>query len=160
MGAYLIDSVILVVISGLALLPLWTSLFNGIFDNLDAWQAVHGSTSTPSDPFELYEGQWSTLVTVATATVAIQWVYALAFWRWKQATPGKLFLGLRIEYRDRTDSLTWGSILQRWLLQYGVAVVYLLGNVFIIIDALWPLWDKNSQALHDKWPKTNVVKTR
>jgi hypothetical protein len=25
------------------------------------------------------------------------------------------------------------------------------------VDGLWPLWDAKNQALHEKWPDTNVV---
>jgi uncharacterized RDD family membrane protein YckC len=160
LGAWLLDSLISGIVAGVFLVPLWISLIHGMVDNINHWNSTHPGGTSPSDPFYAYHGQTGTLIAIIAVTVVIQWIYVIGFWRWKQATPGKLMLGLRIEYRDHTGSLTWASILQRWLLQYGVALVYGLGGIFVLIDGLWPLWDQQSQALHEKWPKTNVVRTR
>jgi len=57
-------------------------------------------------------------------------------------------------------------VLTRWLMQnLGSAVavvplVGLLGWVYSLLDDLWPLWDGQRQALHDKAARTNVVRTR
>jgi uncharacterized RDD family membrane protein YckC len=41
-----------------------------------------------------------------------------------------------------------------------VPLVGLLSSLFSLFDVLWPLWDGNKQALHDKVAKTNVVRSR
>ena len=41
-----------------------------------------------------------------------------------------------------------------------VPLVGLLGSVYSLLDDLWPLWDGQRQALHDKVARTNVVRTR
>ena len=40
---------------------------------------------------------------------------------------------------------------------FGFSAVLPLG-VALLIDFLWPLWDANSQALHDKIVGTRVVR--
>ena len=43
----------------------------------------------------------------------------------------------------------------------ALAVMLLLANlVYLLLDHLWPLWDKRRQAWHDKAGRTNVVKVR
>ena len=160
LGASLLDGLISGVIGAAVLAPLWIAVFRGMFDNLQHWADTHPSGTSPTDPFFIYQGHVAAAIWLLVLTVLLQWIYVVAFWRWKQATPGKLILGLRIEYRDNTQRLTWGAILQRWLVQYAVGVVYGVGGLFLLVDGLWPLWDAQSQALHEKWPRTNVVRTR
>ena len=60
----------------------------------------------------------------------------------------------------------WGTVLARWFMQNlgsvvaVVPLVGLLGWVYSLLDDLWPLWDGQRQALHDKVAHTNVVRTR
>lgn len=160
LGAWVLDGLIGGAIFAVVLAPLWISVFRGMLHNMQHWVDTHPSGASPTDPFFIYDGQGTALVWLLVLSLLLQWAYVIGFWRWKQATPGKLMLGLRIEYRDSTDRLTWGAILQRWLVQYAVALVYGVGGIFLLLDGLWPLWDQQSQALHEKWPGTNVVRTR
>lgn len=160
LGASILDGLIGGVIFAALLAPLWISVFRGMFDNLQHWVDTHPSGASPSDPFFIYDGHVASIIWLVVLSILLQWIYVVGFWRWKQATPGKLILGLRIEYRDSTERLTWGAILQRWLVQYAVSLVYGVGGLFVLVDGLWPLWDAQSQALHEKWPGTNVVRTR
>ena len=85
---------------------------------------------------------------------------------WKQATPGKLILGLRVRLRDRPGPMTIGTVLLRWAGQFGVGILGLLpvvgclSFIYSVLDYLWPLWDDKNQAIHDKIAKTNVVRIR
>ena len=62
--------------------------------------------------------------------------------------------------------MTIGTVLLRWVGQYGVGllgllpVVGCLSFVYTLLDYLWPLWDDKNQAIHDKIAKTNVVRIR
>lgn len=91
--------------------------------------------------------------------------YTVVFLRWKQATPGKLLTGLQVRRRDTQESLAWTTIARRVSLPTAVAVashVPVAGILFAVLgasDYLWPLWDSNRQALHDKVAGTNVVLT-
>jgi uncharacterized RDD family membrane protein YckC len=160
LGAWALDGLIAGVLFAAVLAPLWISVFRGMFDNMRDWMDTHPAGASPTDPFFIYDGQVTAFIWLAVLSVVLQSAYMIGFWRWKQATPGKLILGLRIEYRDSQERLRWSSILQRWLVQYAVGLVYAVGGFFLLLDGLWPLWDAQSQALHEKWPGTNVVRTR
>jgi uncharacterized RDD family membrane protein YckC len=116
----------------------------------DTLPAVFDATTSPGLVFFL-------CLFVASA------LYSLVFLGWKQATPGKLAAGLRIRLRE-SPGLPWSAILPRWGV---VTVLTILGQLptagtlfglLLLLDYLWPLWDKNKQALHDKIARTNVVK--
>ena len=57
-----------------------------------------------------------------------------------------------------------GTVLLRWVAQYGVGLLGLvpfvgsIGGLYSLLNYLWPLWDGKKQALHDKVAKTNVVR--
>jgi uncharacterized RDD family membrane protein YckC len=80
-------------------------------------------------------------------------LYEVVFLLWKQATPGKLILGMRVRLRESPD-LPAGAVFGR------VGITFVMGLCWIasLLDYLWPLWDAKKQALHDKVAKTNVVK--
>jgi uncharacterized RDD family membrane protein YckC len=100
---------------------------------------------------------------LAAAYVVVLAIYTLGFWRWKQATPGKLMVGLRIRRRETPGPMPWPTMLARFLFVQALALgayVPWLGFLFLIaglLDYLWPLWDEKKQALHDKVARTNVV---
>jgi uncharacterized RDD family membrane protein YckC len=86
--------------------------------------------------------------------------------RFKSATLGKMVLHLQVRLRDRPGRLPWSAIGLRVLVQWGylltavVPVLYLAMFWYPYLDCLWPLWDKQRQALHDKAARTNVVQIR
>ena len=102
-------------------------------------------------------------LTLYASLFAASVAYALVFLRWKQATPGKLLIGLQIRRRNTPGALVWSTILRRVGFTAALAVasqVPVVGVGFLILallDYLWPLWDANRQALHDKVAGTNVV---
>jgi uncharacterized RDD family membrane protein YckC len=73
-------------------------------------------------------------------------------------TLGKQATGIRI-VRDDGQRVTFG----RALLREGVGK-QLLGiitlYIYLVVDYLWPLWDRENQALHDKIASTHVVVVR
>jgi uncharacterized RDD family membrane protein YckC len=73
-------------------------------------------------------------------------------------TLGKQATGIRI-VRDDGQPMTLG----RALLREGVGK-QLLGiitlYIYLVVDYLWPLWDRKNQALHDKIASTHVVTLR
>jgi uncharacterized RDD family membrane protein YckC len=72
---------------------------------------------------------------------------------------GKQILGIRVA-RDDRESVTFG-----WALLRQFVVIYLLFQVvggFLfgipwIVDALWPLWDRENRALHDMIVSSHVL---
>jgi uncharacterized RDD family membrane protein YckC len=77
----------------------------------------------------------------------------LLFWAERQATPGKLVLGLRI-----VDAETGGMpSLRNLVLRY---VGYLVSALPLGLGYLWALWDDRRQGWHDKMGRTVVVRDR
>jgi uncharacterized RDD family membrane protein YckC len=100
-------------------------------------------------PLLMYVGPDETAVlflsTVVTALVVI------LFWHWKQGTPGKLMLRLRI-----VDAGTGGEPgLRQWCLRY---VGYILSTLPLLLGFLWAAWDPRRQGWHDKLAGTVVIR--
>ena len=155
-GAYLIDSALTSTLMWIATFPLAMSLADQMLKNLQAM-----SRQSPQgfpDLFAVYDHTWGLFLAIGLIGFAVRSLYHLGFWRFLSATPGKLILGLRIEPREAPGPLTWSMVFRRWFLMDLVTV--LSSGLFSIADLLWPLWDSRRQALHDKWPDTNVVHTR
>ena len=120
----------------------------------------------PPDAGLLVSGVTGPLVAFAVVSWVVKGVYGIGFLKAFSATPGKMLLRLEVRLRERPGPLPWGTVLARWFMQNlggAVAVVPLvglLGWVYSLLDDLWPLWDGQRQALHDKVARTNVVRTR
>lgn len=71
-------------------------------------------------------------------------------------TVGKRVLGIRIRMLAEDRNPRWSEATIRYaVFGLGTAVA---GGIFVLVDCLWPLWDKPwAQALHDKAAKTVVV---
>lgn len=129
------------------------------FDDLT--DAVEANGAAPPEPaiFDVSTGPGIALV-LSGAIASL--LYSVVFLAWKQATPGKLVVGLRVRRRESPD-LPGGTIAARVgfvsLIGIGTQVIPIL-FVISLLDVLWPLWDSKKQALHDKVAGTNVVRTR
>lgn len=165
-GAYVIDILILGVILVAVAFPFIRDVLSAFGDYFDeAVTAAENGTPTPSSSRFAEDIAGPSLV-IAAIGLVVNFVYTVAFLAWKQATPGKLAVGLRVRLRERPE-LPVSAICLRWLVQFFVPSalgrVPLLGFVFSLfwfLDHLWPLWDNQQQALHDKAAKTNVVRVR
>jgi uncharacterized RDD family membrane protein YckC len=162
-GASVIDGLILLPI-GIALAwPFWSDAFHAYaawFD--DSLDAIDRGGVAPS-AMELQREILPDLWVASLIGTAVSFVYVVGFLLWKQATPGKLALGMRVRLRETPGRVPVGAAVVRWATQYGVGVVgpvpviqYLV-QVYTLLDSLWPLWDSRKQAIHDKAARTNVV---
>ena len=94
--------------------------------------------------------------------LALIWLGYIVWWVLllrKSQTPGKLIMKLWVT-RDSGQPAGWGLMLVRELLVKGLLFGFLGGVTFYIamlVDLLWPLWDRNKQTLHDKIVGTHVV---
>jgi uncharacterized RDD family membrane protein YckC len=137
------------------------------WDELSTWfsdlsDSIDHNTARPPDPALLDATSAPGLLLVLSILVATT-LYSVVFLRWKQATPGKLIVGLRIRRRDAPGALPWSTITLRvgfvaaLLLFAQVPLIGVLFFLGVLLDDLWPLWDDKNQALHDKVARTNVV---
>ena len=161
--ALIIDGILIGIVAGVVAFP-WA---RDVFDSYSDWfdEAMNADSSTP-DTSQLQNDIAVPLAIITLINVALGFVYNVGFLMWKQATPGKLLLGLRVRLREQPGPMTIGTVLLRWTGQYGVGLLGLLpvagclSIVYTLLDYLWPLWDDKRQAIHDKIAKTNVVRVR
>jgi uncharacterized RDD family membrane protein YckC len=80
-------------------------------------------------------------------------VMVIAFWTWKQATPGKIALSARIvDAKTGFEPFVWQLIIR--YLGYYVSIIPLFMGI------LWIAFDKRKQGWHDKLARTVVVRTK
>jgi uncharacterized RDD family membrane protein YckC len=104
-------------------------------------------------------GDYLRAATVLILIYAAVWIgYELVMLKTLGATLGKLICGMRVRAFGRPGRLRWSEVLRR-VLAYQVAyAVPTIGPLYVLVDVLWPLWDGNCQALHDKAAGTAVVR--
>ena len=145
---------------------------------LDAQRRLEAGEPVPFSAFwepvtDAYLDHWLTLVVLPLAVVL---VYHGGSLRWRGATPGKAALQMRVRPRDADGRLSWGAVLARVGVQFGLAqalafgallggslpllaVSYLALLVFALADPLWALGSRR-QTLHDLAARTVVIRTR
>ena len=116
-----------------------------------------------SDPPPVLDPSTGPGLVLFASMLCVGVAYALVFLRWRQATPGKLAVGLEVRRRDARGALPWPTILRR----VGVTLVLVVGIqvpvigfgflVVALLDYAWASWDDQRQALHDKVAGTCVV---
>jgi uncharacterized RDD family membrane protein YckC len=96
--------------------------------------------------------------------ILVSFVYNVGLLKWRAATLGQMALGIKVRLREHPGPLSWGTVLLRWVGKQGyrllglVPFLGILGFVYKALNYLWPLWDEDNQAVHDKLAKTNVVR--
>jgi len=165
--AVLIDGLILLPVFVLITVPFWGDIgdaFSSYWD--DVRDSVDNGSSSPS-AWQLQRDLLGPLIAIALLGGLVNFVYNVGFVLWKQATPGKLLLGLRIRLRETPGRMPFTTVLVRWATQYGptyvigsIPFVGYVASLYATADALWPLGNRNKQAIHDLAAKTNVVRTR
>jgi uncharacterized RDD family membrane protein YckC len=166
-GAYLIDSIIVGLVTGVLAFHFYREAWHVIHDYLN--QAINdadaGRQSTV-DQGQLQRDLVKPLAGAVAIQLVVSFIYYTGFLMWKQATIGKLVLGLRVRLRERPGPMSIGTVALRWLGQFGITILGLIpfvGSItglYSLLDSLWPLWDDHRQAIHDKFAGTNVVRVR
>lgn len=77
-------------------------------------------------------------------------VFAIAFWLYKQATPGKMSVSIAVVDARTGKSLTVGQSIGRYL-------GYFLSAVPLGLGFIWVAFDARKQGWHDKLSGTVVV---
>ncbi len=166
-GAYVIDALILGVVLGIVAFPWFKEVGDIYLDYFDqAMDDANAGRGSSVSALDLQEQTFGPLAVIAAISLVAGFAYNVGFLMWKQATPGKLLTGLRVRRREVAGPMPLGTVVLRWAGQFAVGVlglVPIIGNVagiYSLLDVLWPLWDGNKQAIHDKIAKTNVVRIR
>lgn len=98
-----------------------------------------------------------------TALLAALLYYPPAMWASDGQTLGKFAMGIRVVRTDaRPMSLTraaWREVVIKVGLFDAISlapVIGALGTLAVLLDSLWPLWDRENRALHDMLAATRV----
>ena len=158
LGARIIDNIIFGVLGTVIFVAAEWSRLQHIFHLVQ--QSPNGQLSSAATSAILALEGTSLLLIALLLVLEIAWE-AMATWRWGR-TPGKALLGLRAlhvrgNYADParlTPAQSWGRAAGYFgAIGIGGLVVPFLG----LVDAIWCLWDKDRQCLHDKIAGTVVI---
>jgi len=133
--ASIIDSVLLLMI----LVPLMAYLFG--ISNFD----THIGTTVASWSAGFSSSSW--------LSHAIGALVVIAFWLYKQATPGKMVIGAHVVDARTGGTLSKGQAIGRYLAYFVSAIPFCLGLV-------WVAFDSKKQGWHDKLAGTVVVRLK
>lgn len=127
--ATLIDTVLIMVIT----FPLLVSIYGwGYFD---------------PDQTGIVAGPADALISWVLPAVAV-----VLFWMYRQATPGKMAMSLRIVDADTGKNLTIGQSIGRYL-------AYFVSILPLCLGLVWVAFDKRKQGWHDKLAGTVVIRS-
>ncbi|MGO1165856.1 MAG: RDD family protein [Janibacter sp.] len=165
-GAYLIDLLIVALLNLLVAGWAWylwmADYWTFVWDAAMAGDQDAVNNLTPEQMLGFFD--WKYLFIATGLSLLVQAAYHVGFLAARNATPGKMMLGLSVRRVDRPGPLGVGTAFMRMLLPLGVGVFsmvpllsYLLWFVSVA-DLVWPIKDPRRQALHDKIAGTQVVK--
>jgi uncharacterized RDD family membrane protein YckC len=160
--ARIIDGIVVAVVLGLALAPLWvppwTTFLHQMQVILNQYQGATSSTGLSSalgNAEAHFVGRVFYLLILAYLGVfAYDWAqHAL----WGQ-TIGKRALGTQVVTADGHGKITPGAAGGRAAVYALAPAVPLVGGLFSLLNELWLTWDPRRQCLHDKAAHTVVIK--
>ena len=95
------------------------------------------------------------------ATLDLVTRYYAAF-NGKGQTPGKRALGIVVVRVAGDGPIGTSKGFARHVIQFleNVPLLSIVVFPFVLVDSLWPLWDGQNQALHDKIAGSVVLRTR
>ncbi|SDS06724.1 RDD family protein [Agrococcus carbonis] len=158
-GAYLIDIVPVIVVT---MVMLWMT---GVYDAVNAAIESGDEAAVDAAMAMMATGHPAGLAITAVNLLFVA-VYNIGFHVSRGATPGKMIVGIRVRMADEDRNPDLRAAGVRWLVQFGpnlisgVPVIGFLAGIFSIVDHLWPVWDAQKQAIHDKAGRTVVVRSR
>ena len=155
LAAYLIDALLMaVVLVPLYLAMLWPALRDFIDEIPTDGSPMPVATMTSFETRVL-----GMSLALSVVSLVVMFVYMVPQNVWYGRTVGKRALGIRIRMLAEDRNPRWGEATIRYAV-FGIGSAF-AGGIFVLVDCLWPLWDKPwAQALHDKAAKTVVVPAR
>lgn len=122
------------------------------------------AVSDDAEPLRDGGGIFWVLILIMLGSLAVLAAYVLwwLFTLQRGQTPGKQLVGIRV-IRSSGEPSGWGYTFLRELVIKGLVGGFLSGmtaGIYWVVDHLWPLFDSDRQALHDKMVDTLVVEDR
>jgi uncharacterized RDD family membrane protein YckC len=110
----------------------------------------------PVNPFSVLVPLFAVEAGAVVFQLLLWYAYAVEIMHRGGQTLGKRIMKIQVIPLDPRLRLTRMHALKRYAVQFLPSV---LGGFYILLDDLWPLWDKPfQQSLHDKAAQTVVVK--
>lgn len=83
-------------------------------------------------------------------------IFYTIYWTGKEPgqTVGKKALGIRVRHAEEDRAIGYGPSAGRYFITVAFSIFY----VPLLLDYLWPLWDRQNQTLHDKVANSIVVR--
>jgi uncharacterized RDD family membrane protein YckC len=131
LGATIIDTVLVMIIT----FPLLIAFYG--------WEYFDPEVNTG-----MLAGPADFLITWVLPLVAVIW-----FWRSKQATPGKMALGLRVVDADSGQTLSAAQGVGRYF-------AYIVSTIPFGLGFIWIAFDRRKQGWHDKLAHSVVVRAK
>jgi uncharacterized RDD family membrane protein YckC len=144
LGASIIDSVLAM----LVVAPLWWWAYGKEFLSELATSYAPSTALLSSQSLELARGPVDVLLSYVFPAIAV-----VVFWITRQATPGKMLLGMRIVDAKTGGPLSTGQAIGRYL-------GYYLSIFGLFLGFIWVAFDARKQGWHDKLAGTVVVRAR
>ncbi len=129
-GAALLDTLLIVLVTG----PLLVAIYG--------WAYFDGSKMT------MFAGPADILISWVAPFVAV-----VLFWLYKQATPGKMLVSLKVVDARTGGKLSVGQTIGRYL-------GYFVATIPLGLGLLWVAFDAKKQGWHDKLAGTVVIRSR
>lgn len=158
-GAHVLDSLLL----SLLTVPLAISLLRDWIPEVQAWMdQVAAQPETTTTMPAIPQPDTTTLLQVGAVTLAVFFVYEIGcLSRWGR-TLGRAATDISVRRAEAPLTVPFGRLAARTVVKRlgDLVPIPFLGMVFSLVDVLWPLGDKQRQALHDKAGRTLVVRGR
>lgn len=153
--AFVVDLLLL----GLLCAPVFVVVLWPILDKFLAAIPTDGTAPPESVILDLQQGVLGASLTLTVVWVVLSFAYFVPQHARAGRTVGKRLVGIRVRAFDTDRLPTWREAIMRWVV--FAAGSALAGGFFLLLDGLWPLWDRPwQQALHDKVARTLVVPLR
>jgi predicted Zn finger-like uncharacterized protein len=147
-GAYLIDGIVVSIISFIVLMVTVGPTALAMVSNLSQ-SHMTGNPQLAAVPasfsFALFTG--------VALSVLLPVLYFIIMWGRRGATLGKMAMGIKIVKADGSN-ISYGTAFLRYICHQ------LISPFFFCLGFLWMLWDDKSQTWHDKLASTCVVRSQ
>ncbi len=128
-----------------------------------AWDDIRAQLERASENnFDFTAFTVSTRLTVSSVLGGLIGLGYYAYFNGRGQTPGKQALGIKVVRLNGNEPIGTTRGASRHVIQFFANVPFAscLALPFLVVDSLWPLWDGQKQALHDKIVGSVVIRTR
>ncbi len=156
--ARIIDGILLWIVTLVVGLPFLREIVAALRDFMDSVP----TDGSPADPTTLISDPafTSALLRFTLVGLIVNGVYYVVMIALRGATLGKSIVGVKVQRISDQARPSWTDSLLRWATTDLPAAIPNVGFLYTLLDSLWCLWDGRRQCLHDKLPKTQVVRSR